>query len=739
MPVKRGPASAAAQTLTDQVHGPTERQRLQEAADILEASTKVKPVRLRDINVRLQAGQTVELRGEVPAATRVHPRTQDSLRKGLRVLEAEVQETSIRLLVQNCGKRSSVTVTPKDVLADVDTEDICEALVGPACEEQIEVEGVKARCLLDSGSQVTMVTEEFYHQHLSHLPLQELRDPINVVGAGGQAVSYLGFIEMKCRLPEALAGEETVVSVATLVGAGSTDFAKVVPIILGTNVFKNLPRFPLADTVRCEAKAMMAQAQDRDDIEGRLGSILVQKRVVVPPLSTVQVKGKPKVKNIQSCHSVLIQEHTGKDQNQQLGVVSTKVGTDDLHDVQLTLCNFSEEELVLRKNVAVADVFVVHAMYDVNKVVDELREASSSLDVTVQAHTVTQASRHNDTQTAHSDSDFSGQFSFGENAPSEWRSHFINRLSAYSDVFISHDLDLGRTEAVQHDIELQPGCSVRDRPRPISPRDFEEAKQHIQGLLEAQIITPSCSPFASPIVLVRKKNNTLRLCVDYRAVNRFTIKDSYAIPKIDDLFLTLNGSKWFSSMDLSKAYYQVPLTERAKQISAFTTPFGLFQFERMPFGLSNSPGTFQRLMDKVFVDMNLSELIVFLDDILVHGRTLEELEDRTIRALERLRQFKLKLDPKKCVFGTNEVRHLGHIISDKGIRPDPDKISALTTWPIPRTVKDVKSFIGFAGFYRKFLPKFSQLAKPLNDLTAGYVPRGNQMKGEKKKGCLLLT
>ena len=149
--------------------------------------------------------------------------------------------------------------------------------------------------------------------------------------------------------------------------------------------------------------------------------------------------------------------------------------------------------------------------------------------------------------------------------------------------------------------------------------------------------------------------------------------------------------------------------------------------------------TFQRLMERCFQDMNLAELIIFLDDVLVHAKSLEELEERTINVLARLRKYGLKLDPDKCMFCVKEVCHLGFLLTADGIRhTDPSKIEALTTWPVPRTVKDVKSFIGFAGYCRRWVPHFSQLVKPLNDLTAGYIPRKTQKKGG-KKGTLTLA
>ena len=412
-------------------------------------------------------------------------------------------------------------------------------------------------------------------------------------------------------------------------------------------------------------------------------------------------------------------------------MVACKVPRGRVSFVRVMVHNASAKDIVLKKKQVIADVYRMGDEYALDKVRSALKaevanepdtesHVSGAFNCFAGTHQVSM--RHNPPL----------KFRFGQDAPEEWKTQFTQRLLQYQDCFIQHEFDLRETDAMRFDLELEPGPPIRERPRPIPPRDFEEARQHIQGLLDAKIITPSMSPFASPIFLVRKKSGGLRMCVDYRQLNERTWLDSYAVPKIEDLFLTLNGARYFSSVDLSKAYYQVPMTERAKRASAFTTPFGLFQWLRMPMGLKNSAPCFQRLMESVFSDMNLAELIGFLDDILIHGRTLEELEERTIAALEPLRKFKLKLDPEKCIFGTTEIRHLGFVISAGGIQPDPDKIEALTTWPVPATLKEVKSFLGFAGFYRRFIPQFTRMAKPLNDVTLGYVPSKTQKKSGKK-------
>ena len=224
------------------------------------------------------------------------------------------------------------------------------------------------------------------------------------------------------------------------------------------------------------------------------------------------------------------------------------------------------------------------------------------------------------------------------------------KLRSFSDVFSKHEYNVGRTDAIEHEIKLLPGPVIRERPRPIPLRDFENARRHIQSLLDAKIIKPSNSPHASPVVLVCKKSGKLRLTSDYRKINLRTVRDSYPIPKIADIFFALHGSKYFTTMDLKMGFHQIPMAENSKDITAFVCPFGLFSFETMSQGLCNSPLTFQRLMERCVGDLDMKELLVYLDDLIVHGKTLEEAETRVFKTLARLRDFGLKLDPQKCKF-----------------------------------------------------------------------------------------
>ena len=289
-------------------------------------------------------------------------------------------------------------------------------------------------------------------------------------------------------------------------------------------------------------------------------------------------------------------------------------------------------------------------------------------------------------------------------------------LRAYADTFSAGSHDVGCTQLVEHQIPLTNTDPVRQRHRRIPPAQFMLVKEHIQDLLRQGIVRHSTSPYASPIVIVQKKTGEIRLCVDYRELNARTRRDAYPLPRIDETLDALSGAKWFSTLDLASGYNQVPMAEADRDKTAFCTPFGLFEFNRMPFGLCNAPGTFQRLMERIFGDQSLQSLLLYLDDIVVFSGSFTQHLQRLELVLSRLRQQKLKLKLTKCCFFRKEVNYLGHVVSAHGVATDPAKISAVTQWPRPRTVKELRAFLGFASYYRRFVEGFARLAAPLHRL-----------------------
>ncbi|KAL6470658.1 hypothetical protein MHYP_G00217770 [Metynnis hypsauchen] len=222
------------------------------------------------------------------------------------------------------------------------------------------------------------------------------------------------------------------------------------------------------------------------------------------------------------------------------------------------------------------------------------------------------------------------------------------------------------------------------------------------------------------------------MCIDYRTLNSKTIPDQYTTPCIDDALDCLAGSRWFSVLDLRSGYYQIAMSDQDKEKTAFICPLGFYQFERMLQGVTGAPATFQRLMEKAVGDMNLLQVLVYLDDLIVFGATLEEHEERLLRVLDRLEDVGLKVSLDKCQFCQPKVRYMGHIVSAEGIAADTDKIEAVPRWPQPTDLKSLRSFLGFCGYYRRFIAGYSSIVKSLTDLTKGYPPT-NKRKVENHK------
>ncbi|KAL7831377.1 hypothetical protein SRHO_G00308800 [Serrasalmus rhombeus] len=291
-------------------------------------------------------------------------------------------------------------------------------------------------------------------------------------------------------------------------------------------------------------------------------------------------------------------------------------------------------------------------------------------------------------------------------------------LRKYRGVFSSHEGDLGCVNFISHQIPLLDNVPVRQRHRRIPPTEYEVVKAHINQLLETRVIRESSSPYASPIVLVKKKDGSLRMCVDYRLLNAKTRKDAFPLPRIEESLDALSGACWFSTMDLASGYNQVPVAEEDRAKTAFCTPFGLFEWNRMPFGLCNAPGTFQRLMERLFGDQQCQSLLLYLDDIVIFSSTVAQHLERLDLVLGRLQREGLKAKLEKCSFFKQEVSYLGHVISSQGVATDPSKIEAVAGWRRPGTVSELRSFLGFTSYYRRFVEGFAKLAAPLHKLVA---------------------
>jgi hypothetical protein len=299
-----------------------------------------------------------------------------------------------------------------------------------------------------------------------------------------------------------------------------------------------------------------------------------------------------------------------------------------------------------------------------------------------------------------------------------------NVLQEYSDVFPSEvPAGLPPLRGIEHQIDLIPGAVLPNRaPYRTNPEETKEIQRQVQELLDKGYVRESLSPCAVPVILVPKKDGTWRMCVDCRAINNITIRYRHPIPRLDDMLDELSGAVVFSKVDLRSGYHQIRMKLGDEWKTAFKTKFGLYEWLVMPFGLTNAPSTFMRLMNEVLRAFIGKFVVVYFDDILIYSKSLDEHLDHLRAVFNALREARLFGNLEKCTFCTDRVSFLGYVVTPQGIEVDQAKVEAIQGWPVPNTITQVRSFLGLAGFYRRFVKDFSTIAAPLNELTKKGVP-----------------
>lgn len=600
-----------------------------------------------------------------------------------------------------------------------------EGLVGPSSVVSVQIEGIYSKAILDSGSQVTLLYRSFYDRYLTHLPLT----PISTLQIWGLSLAdypYDGYLSLKLEFLEADVGvTETIEALvlvcpdpvvkggaSMLVGTNTPTVRRLLSCCRERGGENFVSTFQIHPGFKRAFDEILVLPPDPDIHKRGTVWFTQAKPVTIQPGGVARVTGVPKFQGVLNTQAILVdspdepaEEPRFPDEllvrpelQASAGAISKKIG--------VLVRNMSAREITLTRGTAIAHLFPVDVV-------------SAPLEKKVEADSpgrLTPAS-----------------FNFGDSPVSKvWQERLVGKMMERSEVFSLHEFDVGCSKNIQHSIRITDEKPFRERSRRLPPADVEALRQHLTQLKEAGIITESRSPYASPIVIVRKKNGKIRMCVDFRTLNRRTVPDQYTVPKIEDALACLSGSKWFSVLDLRSGYYQIPMNDSDKEKTAFICPAGFFQFERMPQGVTGAPSTFQRIMEQTVGDMNLLEVLVYLDDLIVFGSTLEEHEIRLLKVLDRLKEEGLKLSLDKCQFCQPSVTYVGHIISQDGVSTDPLKIEAVTTWPRPNTVTALRSFLGFCGYYRRFVRDYSRVAHPLNNLLSGYLPVGKKEKGKQK-------
>ncbi len=588
-------------------------------------------------------------------------------------------------------------------------ERFLERAVGKCPEVDIHIGGVPVRCLLDTGSNVSTLTERFFKENLHgedkdlHCTSKWLR----ITAANKLPLPYLGYVELHIQVMGL-----TIPECGFLIVRDGDTADPTPPGIIGMNIIQRCREFALTEfdtTLGGKLDSVWREAFNR-----------VQEVELVKTMSSARVSGKGKT-HIPASSLATVYARVNKRAIDTSAWLLLEPGSAPLPGglilmptlvspksrvFPVQVVNFSQEDVWLPPKVRLG--LLTHCQCAESDGC-EVRFQRISAD-----HEEVRIDQRDKPMSDSDPSNLLSRLHIG--GTPEQLAKLGVLIMKHSDVFAVRDEDLGYTDRVKHEIHLTDDTPITQPYRRIPPTQFEEVKEHISGLLKKGVIQESSSSFASPIVLVRKADGTLRLCVDYRRLNSKTKRDAFPLPRIDESLDALGGAQVFSTIDLASGYHQVAVHERDRPKTAFTTPFGLYEYRRMPFGLCNAPATFQRLMQASMSDLVLQIVLIYLDDLLVYSSTFHEHMVRLETVFKRLRETGLKIKIEKCHFLQPEVRFLGHQVSAQGVSTDPDKISAVQEWPVPSTLKELRSFLGFCSYYRRFIEGFSQIAGPLHDV-----------------------
>ena len=503
--------------------------------------------------------------------------------------------------------------------------------VGVCPEAMIALNDIEIRCLLDTGAQVSTITESFYRRHASILGnFVDITDILRVSAANGGNIPYIGYIECDLR-----ALEHTFKDMGFLIVKDPDDNTlkqrkRKVPGVIGSNIFRGM-RDVCSSIKKLPEKwghiLTLYEEMNATEISYKSNIRIPNDQTVIIPAGTIKMieaQARPAPKgHVLDC---IVEENTTLTMPNGFQLASAVVSVRQDGRIPVQICNYSNTNIKLKPKTMIGCAMTQNDS----------------------AHDKETAEVNSQTVCPVTNNDYLGKMDVGS-LTSEQQLQLKDVISKYSDTLSKGEDDIGFCNKIEHQIPTADDVPIRVPHRRIPPNQWSEVREYLQNALKMGVIRESSSPYAAPVVIVPKKNGKLRICVDYRGLNAKTRKDAYPLPRIEEALDALNAAKYFCSLDLAHGYYQLPMAAKDVEKTAFRVGTGgLYEYLRMPFGLTGSPGTFMRLMDKIFGDQNFQTILTYLDDILVFGRTFEETLERLEMVLSGLRENNLKIKPVKC-------------------------------------------------------------------------------------------
>ena len=659
-------------------------------------------------------------------------------------------------------------------------------IVGSRNTAAIYMNGVATTALFDTGAEIQLVSKQFCEDNEWEIqPIENLTECSTV---NGEIFGYEGFVEVNVQIPGRDFSEDHLFLVTSEIS-----HQKEIPVVLGTYFIESLSKylhgidkdeFDSLDYTVKQAYLSWVEAtriREKYGCEPPLGFVKTTKPVLIQAGTSREIHGLTKIKHGGYAVNYISEPAIGQQLPKGLklipgysplspgscrvsAVVEKNTGKDITIPARTTICQLGLANRIPKliclgddcnndhdpEEVDDTDEGLTYKQFEQYKTVsDQLLTESEIKSEGTQPKVVIEdigPDMEEDIKTQNLNSDNTEDTSIEDDGswilnlidisgledwPEKLQQEAKEMLKRNAKVFSKDDMDMGRTNLVKHHIKLTDPVPFKEAYRRIPPQMYDEVKTHLQEMLDLGALRPSNSPWASAIVLVRKKDGRLRFCIDLRKLNNRTVKDTYSLPRIESILDSLGGAQIFSTLGLKAGYWQVEMAEECRAYTAFTCdPLGFYECDTMPFGATNAPATFQRLMHDCLGELNMNWCIVYLDDIIIFSDTKEEHLKRLEAVFQKLCTAGLKLKPSKCFFFREKIEYLGHVVSGKGISTNPKKVEAVAKWPTPKTVYDIRSFLGFVGYYRRFIKNFSRMTKPIREVITGLE---NQSKRTAKK------
>ncbi|XP_061817764.1 uncharacterized protein [Nerophis lumbriciformis] len=638
---------------------------------------------------------------------------------------------------------------------DTEVREQVAQLVGKKCRVKCNINNFTVECLLDTGAQVSLLDRKWVKTYLPDhkpRPLADLigRKPLSVLAVNGEPLPYDGWVGVNVSLPDN-SDPNLSIQVPFLVSSVPMDrpligFNVIECLIMGPkgesdfiSALVTLLRGALSiENDKAIALVSLIQTHASHDSDVRHGMLKVGFHDVVIPAGAVrQVKCRIPPMFDTSNPLVLFEPNENNPQLQQLDVGDSllEINHAKVPCLRIPIGNHNKHEVTLSCKT------ILGSIEPVVKIVSTDEPQLTETKVPFESPNAVSQNTKQDTRSCVVEP-WDPPVNI-DHLTEEQQEIAKQLLQEEAGAFARDDNDMGCIKSLEMSIALKDNTPVQKSYASIPKPLYKEVKEYIEDLLAKGWIVKSKSPYSAPVICVRKKDGTLRLCIDYRLLNHRTVPDRHPLPRIQDLTDTLGGYTWFSILDQGKAYHQGFIAEGSRHLTAFITPWGLFEWVRIPFGLTNAPAAFQRSMEEMLAPLRDECCIPYLDDILCFAKTFEDHIEVLRKVLRALQTHGVKLRPTKCDLFKNEVRYVGRLVSAEGVRIDPkdlEAVYALKNDP-PTTIGDVRRIVGFLSYYRSYIQDFSRMASPIYELLQPgrslRQPLLNRSGAQKGKGAQL--